>query len=145
MKNLVTMMKLLSDETRMRIIMLLTQRELCVCQLMAVLGVSQPLISRNLSLLSTAGFLQERREGKLVFYSLRKKQAPAASILLSLLKDELKGTTRMLDDLKSLRDCHAFQKKTGTCDMKTLRGFMEEQKRKRREDLRGTRGSQRWD
>ena len=142
MKKLAVLLKLFSDETRVRILMLLTQRELCVCQLMAVLGVSQPLISRNLSLLSTAGLLQERREGKLVFYSLKKQQNPTAFVLLSLLKDELKQDQRMLDDLKSLRDCKEFQKKAGTCDMKTFREFMEEQKRKRRKELKGTKGSQ---
>ena len=111
--------------------MLLTHKELCVCQLMGVLGISQPLVSRNLSLLSRAGLLDERREGKLVFYSLRKRLAPPASKFLSALKIELKDDKRVGDDLKSLSDCHEFQKVTGKCDMSTFLSFMKQRRVKK--------------
>lgn len=52
--------------------MLLDKKELSVCQLMGIIGVPQPLISRNLSLLYKGGFLEERRDGKLRFYRVRK-------------------------------------------------------------------------
>jgi ArsR family transcriptional regulator len=131
MSDVIRLLKLLSDETRLRIFMLLAHRELCVCQIMGVLGISQPLISRNLSLLDSAGLLDERREGKLVFYCLRKKRAPLVSGMLSLLKTELKSDTRVMDDLRSLGDCYEFQKKTGKCDMKTFLSFMKKQRGKR--------------
>ncbi len=131
MKNVSRLLKLLSDETRIRIVMLLARRELCVCQLMGVLGVSQPLVSRNLSLLSGAGFLDERREGKLVFYSLRKRLAPAASLFLAALKTGLKDDKRVADDLKSLSDCNEFQKMTGKCDMSTFISFMKKRRMRR--------------
>jgi ArsR family transcriptional regulator len=128
MKNAAYLFKLLSDETRMRILMLLAHRELCVCQLMGVLGVSQPLISRNLSLLSSAGLLAERREGKLVFYSVTKTPSPMARKILELLRTELKDTVRLRDDLRSLSECQEFQIKTGKCDMKTFLSFMEKRR-----------------
>ncbi len=108
--------------------MLLARRELCVCQLMGVLGISQPLVSRNLSLLSNAGLLDERREGKLMFYSLRKRLSPQASRFLSALKTELKGDKRVEDDLKSLSECHEFQRMTGRCDMSTFLSFMKKRR-----------------
>lgn len=120
--------KLFSDETRMRILMLLAHRELCVCQIMGVLGISQPLVSRNLSLLSSAGLLDERREGKLAFYSLKKRSSSLGFKILQLLKSELKKNGRVADDLQSLSDCSEFQKKTGKCDMKTFLSFMEKQR-----------------
>ena len=131
MKDMVRLFKLFSDETRLRIFMLLAHRELCVCQLMGVLGISQPLISRNLSLLNSAGLLDERREGKLVFYSLRKRPAAAVAGILSVLKTELNADERFVDDLQSLSDCYEFQKKTGKCDMKTFLSFMKKQRGKR--------------
>ncbi len=131
MKNVALLSKLFSDETRLRILMLLAHKELCVCQLMAVLGISQPLVSRNLSLLSSAGLLDERREGKLVFYSLRKRQEPRAARLLSALKTVLKDDKRVEDDLKSLSDCEEFQKMTGKCDMSTFLSFMKRRRAKR--------------
>ena len=63
--------KILSDETRLRILMLLTQGdELCVCQLTAVLKLSQPKISRHLAIMREAKLLQDRKAGLWVFYRL---------------------------------------------------------------------------
>ena len=123
-------MKLLSDSTRLRILMLLTKRELCVCQIMGVLGVSQPLVSRNLKLLGDAGFLAERKEGKLVFYSMKKKMDALNVRMIQLLGDTLKGDRVLSADLRSLRDCEEFQKKTGKCDMKTFSEYMSENRNK---------------
>ena len=135
MKNVVNIFKLLSDETRVRILMLLTRKELCVCQLMGVLGISQPLVSRNLSLLSGAGFLGERREGKLMFYSIKKHITPVIERALDLLLTELRSSAALQADLESLTDCAEFQKKTGKCDMKTFLAFMEK-KRKQKDKKR---------
>lgn len=123
--------KLLGDETRLRILMLLMQKELCVCQIMGVLGISQPLISRNLSILSSAGLLAERRKGKLNFYSVRKKiQQRAADVLLILKKEADKDKTFLIDT-GALADCEEFQRITGKCDMKTFLEFMKRQRKKR--------------
>ena len=65
--------KALSVETRLRVIKLLEDRELCVCELMQVLDMSQPRISRHLSVLKNAGLVDDRRAGKWVHYSLSKK------------------------------------------------------------------------
>jgi ArsR family transcriptional regulator len=130
MKKTENIMKLLSDNTRLRILMLLTRKELCVCQIMGVLGVSQPLVSRNLKLLDDAGFLAERKEGKLVFYSMKKKMEVLNSRLVELLKETLKGDRILSEDLRSLRDCEEFQKETGKCDMKTFSDYMSKSRKK---------------
>lgn len=122
-------MKLLSDTTRLRIIMLLEKKEMCVCQIMGVLGISQSLVSRNLNLMDAAGFLEERREGKLVFYSLNDGMPPLASKIISSLKEALKDDKVLGEDIKSLMDCEEFQKKTGTCDMKTFKDFMSKKRK----------------
>ncbi len=124
--------KLFSDETRLRILMLLTKKELCVCQIMGVLGISQPLVSHNLSLLSKAGLLNERREGKLIFYSVKKRLPAPVNRIITILKSELQNDPVFMNDMASLNDCYEFQKKTGRCDMKTFREFMERQRKKRR-------------
>ena len=71
MKKIVNIFKALSDDTRLRVIKLLEDRELCVCELMQVLDMSQPRISRHLSVLKNAGLVNDRREGKWIHYSLR--------------------------------------------------------------------------
>ncbi len=115
---------MLSDTTRLRIIMLLSKKELCVCQIMGVLGISQSLVSRNLNLMDAAGFLGERREGKLVFYSLNENMPAVASKIIASLKETLRRDKVLGEDLKSLIDCQEFQKKKGKCDMKTFKDFM---------------------
>lgn len=131
MKTMVEIFKLLTDEQRVRILMLLMKKELSVCQLMGIIGASQPLISRNLSLLNKGGFLEERRDGKLRFYSIRKDLSDDRKDVLDLLSAHLKSDTRYNDDLETLKDCSQFQKKMGRCDMKTLTAFMNRQKKKK--------------
>ena len=132
MKTIAQLFWLLSDETRLRILMLLAREELFVCQLMGVLGISQPLISRNIALLWEAGLLEERRQGKMAFYQVKKDLHSDAAQVLALLKKQLKNDPRLAGDLRSLKDCKEFQKKTGACDMKTFLAFMEQQRGKRK-------------
>ena len=62
--------KALADETRTKILYLLKERELCVCDLADILGMSLPAISHHLRLLKMMRLVTFRREGKQVFYSL---------------------------------------------------------------------------
>jgi ArsR family transcriptional regulator len=70
-KDFVSIFKLLSDETRLRILFYLTQRdELHVRALCSLLGQSQPAVSHHLALLRVAGLIEPRRSGKHNFYRL---------------------------------------------------------------------------
>lgn len=60
----------LADETRLRILKLLMIREMCVCEIMVALNLTQPTASHHLSLLENAGLVKDRKEGKWVFYSI---------------------------------------------------------------------------
>ncbi|WP_279526498.1 metalloregulator ArsR/SmtB family transcription factor [Marinomonas balearica] len=67
----VTLFKSLADETRLKSILLITQeKELCVCELQHALDESQPKISRHLAQLKQIGLLQDRRNGKWVYYRM---------------------------------------------------------------------------
>ena len=71
-KDLVQVFKLLSDETRLRIVMyLLREGELHVTALCEKLGQSQPAVSHHLALLRVAGLIEARRDGKHNYYSVR--------------------------------------------------------------------------
>ncbi|MFO0754671.1 MAG: metalloregulator ArsR/SmtB family transcription factor [Thermodesulfovibrionales bacterium] len=135
MRKALELFKVLSDESRLRLIMLLEQKELCVCQMMGVLTLSQPLVSRNLSLLVRSGFLQVRREGKLMFYRVRSSLPRTHRRALSLVRELLKEDEILLQDRDSLQDCTEFQKRTGKCDMETFKEFMEYRKKKRGEGV----------
>ncbi|NLW08092.1 MAG: winged helix-turn-helix transcriptional regulator [Clostridia bacterium] len=62
--------KVLSDETRTKILYLLSLKELCVCDIAGILEMSLPAISHHLRLLRTLRLVKHRREGKMVYYSL---------------------------------------------------------------------------
>lgn len=62
--------KALADETRVKILYLLSQKELCVCDLAFLLDMTLPAISHHLRLLKTLRLVASRRDGKMVFYRL---------------------------------------------------------------------------
>jgi ArsR family transcriptional regulator, lead/cadmium/zinc/bismuth-responsive transcriptional repressor len=62
--------KALSDESRIKILHLLSRRELCVCDLAFLLETNLPAISHHLRFLRTLNLVRARRDGKQVFYSL---------------------------------------------------------------------------
>lgn len=73
MKETVKLFKALGDPTRLRIVKLLEEGELCVCQLTAVLQMGQSRISRHLSILKQAGLIADRKQGKWVHYRLSRQ------------------------------------------------------------------------
>ncbi|AUM69723.1 MULTISPECIES: metalloregulator ArsR/SmtB family transcription factor [Pseudomonas] len=81
--NPVDVFKALADDTRTRIALLLAREgELCVCELTAALGLSQPKISRHLAQLRSAGLLSDRRQGQWVYYRLHPQLPSWVSTLL---------------------------------------------------------------
>jgi ArsR family transcriptional regulator len=70
MENLARAAQAMSDETRIRILRVLLQRECCVCEIMQALGISQTRASRNLKILYDAGFLNMSPDGLYTVYSV---------------------------------------------------------------------------
>jgi len=70
MKEFIKVMKGLSDPTRVKIIKVLQCRELCVCEIRALLGLAQPTISKHLKLLEEAGLVESRKDKLWVNYRL---------------------------------------------------------------------------
>jgi len=79
----------LADGTRLKILALLSIRPCCVCELSAVIGYSQPTLTRHLQKLTEAGFLSVRRQGFFQIYSLAPED-PEAEKLLKLVLSKIK-------------------------------------------------------
>jgi ArsR family transcriptional regulator len=62
--------KALADEIRLRMLSLLATREMCVCEVMVALDLTQPTASHHLGILENVGLIKHRKRGKWVFYSL---------------------------------------------------------------------------
>ena len=98
-----TTAKAIADPSRTRIVKLLEQGELCVCQITTILDLAAATISKHLSLLKMAGLVQQRRDGKWVYYRLADGgENPYALPFLALLKNALNDDPTILADLNGL-------------------------------------------
>lgn len=79
-------LKALAEPTRLQIIEMLDQEEMCVCEMLEKLRMSQPAVSHHLKILRQAEIITDRKEGKWVFYSLN--AAGYAQLVSSLRKIE---------------------------------------------------------
>lgn len=102
MKDLVTIFKALSDETRLRILKLLEHGELCVCDIVAAFDMIQPRVSFHLASLKSAGLVKDRREGKWMHYRLDESDLFKRMLLLSVI--EKVPEDLMKEDLKRLEE-----------------------------------------
>ncbi len=104
MYNLVKAMKALSDDTRLRIINIICERECCVCEVMQALEISQTRASRNLTMLHDAGFLKLKKEGLWSLYSLNSEGMPPYSTkLVEAVKLALAGNRIAQEDRQRLK------------------------------------------
>lgn len=85
---LIKILKALSDETRLRILHLLYHSDLCVCELEALLGISQSNASRHLNKLANAGLLRYYRDKKYIYYQFYSAQAEEYPFIQQVLKTE---------------------------------------------------------
>jgi len=92
-----------ADPTRLRILHLLTPGELCVCDLVDVLRVPQPKVSRHLAYLRRAGLVLARRDGLWTHYQLAPAQNTLHGKLLDCLACCLGGLPELAADAKKLR------------------------------------------
>lgn len=88
----------LADKTRLRLLNLMRQDEICVCFFTEVLGESQPKISRHLAYLRNAGIVEARREGKWMHYSISKPKDENAERVLQEVLDWLASQEEMQKD-----------------------------------------------
>lgn len=103
MKQASQSFKALADETRLRIIALLTEGELCVCDMVAVLELPQSTVSRHLSYLKNNGWVIDRRQGLWVHYRLADGATPFQVSLLASMPAKLAEMTQAQQDLKKLK------------------------------------------
>ena len=94
--------KALGDETRLRIVALLSHGELCVCHLESALAMSQPNVSRHLGILRAAGVVEHRREGSWVHYRMAPQADPACERQLKVLMKTFGDRSVLKKDLERL-------------------------------------------
>ena len=76
MRDLMAVLKALADENRVRVLMALGPRELCVCQIVELLGLAPSTVSKHMTILKQARLVDSRKEGRWMFYRLAEDDAP---------------------------------------------------------------------
>jgi ArsR family transcriptional regulator len=116
-QRLTDVFKGLADPTRLRIMNLLLQGELCVCDIQRVLGASQPNVSRHLNYLKHSGLVLDRPEGFRVYYRLVDSRYEPLKGLFEFLRMAVKGDENLRQDLGQLERAV----REGTCVLRRSR------------------------
>ncbi len=114
MRTTVPLFKALADETRLRILALLGQGELCVCDLTAALQLPQSTASRHLAVLKNAGWVSGRRQGVWMYYRLLDTGAASRIAMHNAILAHLEESTTARRDRKVLKN-HLAQKAQPGC------------------------------
>lgn len=94
----------LADRTRLRLLNLIADKEICVCYFVDILHISQPKISRHLAYLRRAGIVAARRQGRWMHYRLLAPQDPVATAILKETVVHLRQMPDMQADLAKLEN-----------------------------------------
>ena len=104
LKDKVSIFKALSDSNRLRILKMLQMRDLCVCEITDVLELAPSTVSKHLSVLREAGFINEEKDGKWVNYKLNTKPSdPASASLISMMHVLLEDVEMIQKDRKAVQ------------------------------------------
>jgi ArsR family transcriptional regulator, arsenate/arsenite/antimonite-responsive transcriptional repressor len=98
----IELFKGLAEPVRLRIAILLLDRKLCVCDLMAVLKLPQSTVSRHMARMKSSRLVVDRREGKWVYYQFDDK--PLVKELRSFLRNNYVGQSPFREDLMALQE-----------------------------------------
>jgi len=105
MREFMTAVKALADENRVRILMALRTRELCVCQIIDMLGLAPSTVSKHISILKNARLVDSRKDGRWVYYRPAAEDAmpPASSAVWRMIAG-IEGDAVILRDAHRLNE-----------------------------------------
>lgn len=110
MINETKIFKALADETRLRILALLLEGELCVCEIIAALELPQSTTSRHLAYLRNSGWVNDRRQGVWMYYRINDKEDRLICDMLPLLEKYIASSP---EHFLALEKLHCFQSEQG--------------------------------
>jgi ArsR family transcriptional regulator len=107
MEKLTDFFKMLSDETRMRILVLLYHKKLCVCQLCGIMEETQPKISKHLGKLRDMGFVKDERKEQFIYYYLNFNNKVFEAVLKDI-TDNIEDYETLKKDLEKINTAEEF-------------------------------------
>src|SRR4030042_1218994 len=106
LKEVVRILKALADPTRLRIMLLLRRRELCVCELMFILEMEQSRVSHHMRILRDAGIAEDVREGRWIIYRVPEaSRGLVEDLFAGALQERIEGSSEADADVRKLEVC----------------------------------------
>lgn len=106
MKDIAKIFKALSDPTRLRIMLLLRRRELCVCELMFILGMEQSRVSHHMRALREAAIAEDVRDGRWIIYRVPEEaRAFLEGLVSGALRERIGLSREAAEDAEKLELC----------------------------------------
>jgi DNA-binding transcriptional ArsR family regulator len=103
MKEFMSIARALSDENRVRILMFLRHGELCVCQIIEMLGLAPSTVSKHLSILKQADLIDSKKKGRWVYYRMAHEPSSVVLGALEWVRDSLSSDRTINDDDQMLK------------------------------------------
>lgn len=116
MDKLTDFFKLLSDETRLRILILLYHKELCVCEMCGIMEESQPKISKHLAKLRDMGLVRDERKEQFIFYYLKAEDEMFKEIIHKIVEN-IESYAVLKNDVERSSDAEKYLE---TCKTKAI-------------------------
>ncbi|MBW1847497.1 MAG: winged helix-turn-helix transcriptional regulator [Deltaproteobacteria bacterium] len=114
MDDFINIMKALSDKNRVKIIKMLQNKAMCVCEIREALQISQPTVSKHMKILEKNGFVYSKKEGLWVNYHLGDgKDSPYVASILGNLRHWFEADSdivKLMDRLPDIRREHICQR-----------------------------------
>jgi len=104
MRDVLDITKAMADGNRLRVLMALADGELCVCQIIEMLGLAPSTVSKHLSILHQAGLVEARKDGRWMYYRLvNRTGSKAAREAITWLRRNLAASPQIVEDTKTLK------------------------------------------
>lgn len=114
MEDVLHFLKIIADDTRLKIITMLSRRDMCVCEIIQELGMSQPAVSHHLRVLKKEKIVLDDKDGRWVFYSLnREKFFQGVKSLNNGLFDRIQNNLKQHKAARNYEACRRIEK--GMC------------------------------
>lgn len=105
MHDFILIIKALADQNRVRVLLALGGRELCVCQIIALLELAPSTVSKHMSILKNARLVECRKQGRWIYYRLAGEKAPAVvKETVSWVSKNLNKSPEIIEDRKRLKE-----------------------------------------
>jgi ArsR family transcriptional regulator len=110
MRNKIELFKVLSEPNRVRILMMLLQKPMCVCEITSVLGISTATVSNHLSYLRKEGFIEDEKDGKWINYRIAQNiENPIVKSIIESLPNWFENENEIQNDLMKVKSADRYE------------------------------------